>query len=184
MFLIIDNNSILYRIRKTMPAKIHFIDKTAAENLKILGQQIRARRKALGINATATAEAAGLSRVTLHRIEKGEPAVTMVAYLNVMAVLNLAINVRPTEQQAAGTHTSNNDEDSIPVRIRLTDYPQLKSLAWQVHGTEDLTPVEALDIYERNARYLNLDDMAPHEQALLNGLRRALAHARPFDEHV
>lgn len=181
MFLIIDNKAILSIIRNIMPAKVHFIDKAAAEKLKTLGQQIRARRKALAINATATAEAAGLSRVTLHRIEKGEPSVTMVAYLNVMAVLNLTMAVIPTDQQANAAH---NDEDSIPVRIRLTDYPQLKSLAWQVHGTEDLTPVEALDIYERNVRHLNLDDMEPHEKALLKALRQTFGHARPIVDHV
>lgn len=42
----------------------------------------------------------------------------------------------------------------IPVRIRLADYPQLKKLAWQIHGTDELTPVEALGIYERNWRLL------------------------------
>jgi len=35
------------------------------------------KRKALRVSATVAAEAAGMSRVTLHRIEKGEPSVTM-----------------------------------------------------------------------------------------------------------
>ena len=39
--------------------------------LQALGAQIRAQRKALGVSATVIAEAAGVSRVTLHRIEKG-----------------------------------------------------------------------------------------------------------------
>ena len=47
--------------------------------LKALGAQLRAQRKALKVNATVAAEAAGISRVTLHRIEKGEPSVTMGA---------------------------------------------------------------------------------------------------------
>lgn len=59
------------------------------------------------------------------------------------------------------------------MHIRLNDYPQLKALAWQVHGTDTLTPAEALDIYERNARHLEVEAMPAHEQALLAALRAA-----------
>ena len=59
--------------------------------LKALGAQIRARRKALGVSATVTAEAAALSRVTLHRIEKGTPSVAMGAWANVCAALGMAL---------------------------------------------------------------------------------------------
>lgn len=77
---------------------------------------MHARRKALRITATSTAEAAGLSRVTLHRIERGEPAVTMGADLNRMAAPGPAFGLRtpldePNETQMA--------RDVIPVRIAL-----------------------------------------------------------------
>ncbi|MFG6415730.1 helix-turn-helix domain-containing protein [Roseateles sp. DC23W] len=42
-----------------------------------LGARIRAQRQRQRVSATHAAEAAGLSRVTLHRIERGEPSVTM-----------------------------------------------------------------------------------------------------------
>ena len=42
---------------------------------------------------TTTAEAAGLSRVTLHRIERGEPAVTIGAYLNVITALGRHLDI-------------------------------------------------------------------------------------------
>ena len=64
--------------------------------------------------------------------------------------------------------------DWIPVRVRLADYPQLKALAWQVHGTDTLTPVEALGIYERNARHLDMAAMSSAEQALLLALQTGL----------
>ena len=48
-------------------------ERTVLTRLQELGAQIRARRKALGVSATAAAESAGMSRVTLHRIEKGAP---------------------------------------------------------------------------------------------------------------
>lgn len=56
---------------------------------------------------------------------------------------------------------------------RLADYPQPKAQAWQVQGTDSLTPVEAFDIYERNARHLDLPFMAESEQALWQALQHA-----------
>ena len=53
--------------------------------LQALGEQIRGQRTALRLSATVTAEAAGVSRVTLHRIEKGEPSVALGAWGSVMA---------------------------------------------------------------------------------------------------
>jgi hypothetical protein len=44
-----------------------------------------------------------------------------------------------------------------------------------VHGTDVLTPAEALGIYERNARHLNLDTLEPAERDLMEALRVALA---------
>lgn len=49
----------------------------ANEQLIEIGRRIRTERKSLGISAIATSEAAGISRVTLHRIEKGVPSVTI-----------------------------------------------------------------------------------------------------------
>ncbi|MGH8034803.1 MAG: helix-turn-helix domain-containing protein, partial [Lysobacterales bacterium] len=65
-----------------MPAHTPAITNATAERLTKLGKQIRAHRKSLRINATTAAEAAGMSRVTLYRVESGEPSVTMGAYLN------------------------------------------------------------------------------------------------------
>ena len=156
-----------------MPAPSLAISNATAARLDALGQQIRTRRKALGINATVAAEAAGLSRVTLHRIEKGGPAVTMAAYLNVMAALGLDLSLRlpadPAAAAPAADHTG-----WIPARIRLGDYPQLKQLAWQVHGVDELTPAEALSIYERNWRHVDIAALQPHEQQLVDALRLAL----------
>ncbi|MDQ5910460.1 MAG: hypothetical protein QG599_2556 [Pseudomonadota bacterium] len=157
-----------------MPAKLPVIADDVTEKLKRLGEQIRARRKALRVSATVTAEAASMSRVTLHRIEHGEPSVTLGAYCNAMAALGLDFGVitHPT------TDKSTPHAGWIPARIPLTDYPQLKQLAWQVHGTDELTPVEALGIYERNWRHLNFAVMEPAEQDLITALRLALGESR------
>ena len=156
-----------------MPAKPLAISNDTAARLGALGLQIRTRRKTLGLSATVVAEAAGLSRVTLHRLEKGAPAVTMAAYLNVMAALGLDVCLSvPAEQTTvapAVDHTG-----WIPARVRLADYPQLKQLAWQVHGLDELTPAEALSIYERNWRHIDVPALQPHEQQLVDALRLAL----------
>jgi hypothetical protein len=55
----------------------------------------------------------------------------------------------------------------------LADYPQLKALAWQVQGADQLTPVEVHDIYERNARHINEAAMSVDEQALRQALQEA-----------
>ena len=154
-----------------MPATAPHIAPAAAEYLAQLGQQIRARRKALRINATVAAEAAGMSRVTLHRIEKGEPAVTIGAYLNGMDVLGLHLSIAANNVEA---QLENPTEGWIPARVCLTDYPQLKQLAWQLRGTETLTPNEALGIYERNARHLDVTTLTTKEKNLIDALRLAL----------
>ena len=157
-----------------MPAPPLAISNATATRLAALGQQIRTRRKALRLSATVTAEAAGLSRVTLHRMEKGAPAVTMAAYLNVMAALgldfSLSLPADPAAVAPAADHTG-----WIPARVRLGDYPQLKQLAWHVHGVDELTPAEALGIYERNWRHIDASRLQPHEQQLVDALRLALS---------
>lgn len=157
-----------------MPAPSPTTTEQCTAHLQALGAQIRTQRKALRLSATETAEAAGLSRVTLHRIEKGEPSVTMGAWCNAMAALGMELKTglagAATQARAAADRAG-----WIPARVPLADYPQLRALAWQVHGTDTLTPAEALGIYERNARHLDLQAMSADEQALLAALRLALA---------
>ena len=150
-------------------------DDESAAPLQALGAQIRAQRKALRLSATVTAEAAGMSRVTLHRIEKGEPSVTMGAWCSAMAALGMVVQARSLTEERVPTTQLPDRADWIPARVRLADYPQLRTLAWQVHGTDTLTPSEALDIYERNARHLDWHAMSANEQALLKALPLALS---------
>jgi transcriptional regulator with XRE-family HTH domain len=160
-----------------MPAKSPIIASNTAEHLIALGQQIRAHRKALRISATTAAEAAGMSRVTLHRIEKGEPAVTMGGYINAMTVLGLDFGL-VTPSESIESHRAVDREGWIPARITLVDYPQLKQLAWQVQGADILSPKEAWDIYERNWRHLDEQALGLHEQQLIDALRLAFERGR------
>lgn len=140
--------------------------------LQGLGAQVRARRKAMGVSAAAAAEAAGISRVTWYRIEKGEPSVAAGAYADAAAVLDLDWTFMARgKAEAPGADAM---DGWLPVRIALADYPQLRKLAWHVQGTDTLTPREALSVYERNGRHLDEAQLTPPERALIDALRTVL----------
>ena len=155
-----------------MPAKLPYTSSAVAERIQNLGGAIRAQRKNLHISAQATADCAHISRVTLHRIEKGEPSVTMGAYFTVLDALGLQIRTKSKaglgEESQAGSNTS-----VIPSEIKLTEYPQLKQLAWHIHGLDALTPIEAFGIYDRNSRHLDATSLTPLEKSLIDALKRA-----------
>lgn len=155
-----------------MPEKPPETTTATAERLVELGKQIRARRKSLRVSAIAAAESAGMSRVTLHRIERGEPSVNMGAYLNAITALgmDLSTNNRPASLSNAETQDK---PGWIPVRINPDNYPQLKQLAWQVQGNNELGPTEALGIYERNWRHVDTSALEPRERNLIDALRLA-----------
>jgi len=154
-----------------MPAAAPDLTPKSEANLAAIAAAVKQQRKHLGISAVAAAEAAGISRVTLHRIEKGEPAVTMGAYLRVMAALGLHLSASPPK---AADIAETDRRGWLPARIRIADYPWLKQLAWQVHGPQELTPREAFGIYERNGRHLDAASLSDAERDLIDALRLAL----------
>ena len=88
-----------------MPASSPYTSPEQQADLERLSGRLRARRKALGVTAVACAEAAGVSRVTLHRIEAGSPSVTIGAYINVAAALGLHLVVPILDAEGAGSPT-------------------------------------------------------------------------------
>jgi transcriptional regulator with XRE-family HTH domain len=60
-----------------------------ARALAALGENIRLARMRRKLSASIVAERAGMSRMTLRSVEKGEPGVTLGAYANVLFVLRL-----------------------------------------------------------------------------------------------
>ena len=155
-----------------MPAKLSSQSDNVTNRAIDIGKQIRAQRKSLGVNATTAAEAAGMSRVTWYRIEKGVASITLGAFLSTLDVLGLDLKINPATTRTYNTDDNSNDAKSVPIHIALADYPQLKQLAWQVHGVDVLSPREALTIYERNWRHLDLESMEPHERNLVDALRQ------------
>lgn len=120
--------------RTRMPSPSPVLIATADHRLALLGQRIHARRKALKINAETIAEAAKISRMTLLRIERGVPSVTMGAYMNVLEALGLAIDlntpavpplsvVPPERIGIVEAHLGDNKRVSSDRRGAMTTHP-------------------------------------------------------------
>ncbi|MBB3048813.1 hypothetical protein FHR99_003087 [Litorivivens lipolytica] len=100
--------------------------------------------------------------MTVFRVEKGEPSVTLGAYLAVCDALDLVLSAGERESQA---------EPVLPLTILVSNYPQLQKLAWQIQPTEQLSPAEVFSIYERNWRHVDAESIIPEEQALIDALQ-------------
>ncbi len=156
-----------------MPAKAPPVGEALTARLKDLGERIRAHRQQQKVSATTAAEAAGMSRVTLHRIERGEPSVTLGAYLSAIDAVGLQLELRDPNAPSALVAGM-----GVPDRVRLNDYPQLKGLAWQLHGVDDVSAPEALSLYERNWRHVDHAHLGPAERALVQALVKQLGGGR------
>ncbi len=159
-----------------MPASSPPIGPNVEKALRSLGARLRDHRKLLGVSATASAEAAGMSRVTLYRIEKGEPSVAIGAYLNAALVLGLEFELRGPLTEA--DRSARRSKPKLPRTIRLDDYPQLRRLAWQLKGKQEITPEEALDTYERNWRHLEPRALDARERDFVQRLLAAFGRER------
>ena len=136
-----------------------------------LGTKIAAQRKVLGVRAQSAARSAGISRVTLHRIEKGETSVSLGAYLQVCQALGLHLGILTTDEgRATQKRQSINSLTLKGPHIRVGDYPQLTTLAWQLDVDALLTDEEVRGIYERNKRFLEIEKLNTHERALMQRL--------------
>jgi len=154
-----------------MPAIAPPVETQLAARLVEIGERLRAKRKALKVSATVAAEAAGMSRVTWHRIEHGEPSVTMGAYLGAAAALGLRFElIDPAVATSA--------EPALPEHLRVDDYPQLARLAWQLEAGTELAPREAFDLYERNWRHVDVPALDAHERELVRALAQRFGAGR------
>lgn len=140
----------------------------AAAWLVVLGERLHATRASLKVSVTSAAQAAGVSRVTWHRMEAGSPSVSAGAYAKALDVLGIA-------DVESGERTTARESGTIPTRIRVADWPELSALAWSLRPDAVLTPREALDLYERNSRHLDRARLTDAERALIDDLREGLA---------
>jgi transcriptional regulator with XRE-family HTH domain len=135
------------------------------EFLASLGQRILLQRKKLKVAAESVALAAAISRITLHRIEKGEPGVSMGAYISVIIALGLNLSI-----QEVAPKLNDAEEEKNPCEIAIKDYPQLKLISWQLKDDAVLNALEAKNMYERNQKYILFNEMTEHEKKLIKQL--------------
>lgn len=128
----------------------------SAESLADVGAALRRHREDLGLSMVRTAEMAGVSRVTLHRIERGSASVTAGAYANVATALGVALTV------------------AADAGIAVARYPQLRLIAWNRADDAVITPDEAFNLYERNWRHVDQSRLSDQEQQLIDHLTRTV----------
>ena len=167
-----------------MPARPAALPVAEAQLLVELGERVRKARLRRQLTAEQVAAAAGITRMTLHRAERGEAAITVGTLIKVLGVLgqsgDVALLARddklgrlmqderlPPRRVAKPVHR----RAARPVRIRISDYPQLRQIAWHLApGTLEIAPEEAFALYERNWRHVDPDAMSERERALVKRL--------------
>jgi len=150
--------SLLYRIRNIMGRRLTTPHPREASELAAFGQQLRARRKRRGLSMDAVAMAAGISRVTLYRVEKGEGSVTWAAVWRVAVALGAQLALEG--QRPAG----------LPDKIRLSDYPGLSRLGWQLSPDTELSPAETWSLLSREWRHVDPVTLTKADSVLLEQL--------------
>lgn len=153
-----------------MPARNPDIHKRTEDALAGIGRALRARRLDLGVSAVNTAEAAGMSRVTLHRVEAGSPAVTIGAYMNAAAALGLQLALETPQHPHTPEPETAPTQPAPETKVRIGDYPQLRAIAWHLRRDTELDEGEALQLYERNWRHVDQRAMGDDERAFVRHL--------------
>src|SRR5579871_6585183 len=72
-----------------MSFKKHIVYPKQIKLLQEFGENLKLARKRRKLTAIQVAERAGIDRGTLREVEKGNPSVSLGAYINVLRVLNL-----------------------------------------------------------------------------------------------
>lgn len=86
--------------------------------LRKFGRDIRVARLRRRIPTTIMAERASISRMTLNKVEKGNPGVSIGAYATVLFVLGLTDRLRDLADVTTDTVGLELEEENLPQRIR------------------------------------------------------------------
>ena len=92
----------------------------ARRALSKLGHDIRDARRRRRIPAAVAAERASISRMTLLKIEKGDPGVAMGSYATVLFVLGLSERLADLADPANDRTGLQLEEEHLPQRIRMS----------------------------------------------------------------
>ncbi len=106
--------------------KPHALPIPVIRSLRKLGQYISDARKRRRIPVAIMAERASISLMTLHKIEKGEPGVSLGAYATVLFILGLAERLSELADIKNDTIGLELEEERLPQRIRRFKKPKSK----------------------------------------------------------
>jgi transcriptional regulator with XRE-family HTH domain len=96
--------------------------------LRKLGGDISDARRRRRIPTAMMAERAGISRMTLNKLERGDPGVSVGAYATVLFVLGLADRIEDLADVRNDVAGLRLEEERLPRRIRLPKSAQ----AWEM----------------------------------------------------
>lgn len=95
------------------------LPRDARQALAKLGEDIAVARKKRGISTVSMAERAFVSRNTLHKIEKGDPSVSIAIYATVLSLLGLVDRLGDVAERSEDEIGLDLEEDNLPERIRV-----------------------------------------------------------------
>jgi DNA-binding XRE family transcriptional regulator len=87
--------------------------------IRKLGHDIRDARRRRRIPATILAERASISRTTLHKVEQGDPGVSLGIYATVLFVLGMIDRLGDLADPKHDSVGLALEEEHLPERIRL-----------------------------------------------------------------
>ncbi|WP_179958200.1 helix-turn-helix domain-containing protein [Chitinimonas arctica] len=159
------------------------IPHVAQDALKQLGAKLREARIQRGWTQREFAQRVGVHESTLVRLEAGDAGVTtavLACALNALGGLQgfcepqlhpkvggALIETAIPRRRVGGVR--------IPRRLNLEAYPQLKQLAWN-RTTKDIDAEDALSLYERNWRFVDVDALSDKEAKLIDRLKKKFGH--------
>ena len=88
--------------------------------LRKLGHDLRDARRRLRIPVAILAERASISRMTLNKVEKGDPGVSLGTYATVLFALGMAERLADVADPRHDTVGLELEEEHLPERIRLS----------------------------------------------------------------
>lgn len=92
-----------------------------------LGQDIRSARVRRRITTTTMAERAFITRMTLRKVERGDPGVSLGIYATVMFVLGLATRIADLADSRGDDVGLQLEEERLPKRVRAKGNARRKS---------------------------------------------------------
>ena len=100
-----------------MNKKIH-LPIPVQNGLRRLGKNISNARRRRRIAMALMSERSGFSRITLSKIEKGDPSVSMGAYASALFVLGMSDHLARVAETSHDIVGRELEEESLPKRIR------------------------------------------------------------------